>query len=391
MEHDKCDKELNVDIEKREDNVIYEWLKEHPSAIFSIFSAVVLALSFVFRAMIYKNERKYLEYWHLESRLIEISVSDQIYEIVGLVIFSMAMLVMHYCMISAFEKYYKVTKICACGRILQKNVRKEIKKTAKDLSKLSKRIDMFGDKELLRLEKNKKSLEGLQDRHLSIKNSLKNVNDKLTRIYRKKLIRTLLVIVIGFVMTLVVFCSICVLDASLFEFFVSGIAMVLILIVFDGVLIWIYTRLPQIRKFKKIDYENQDIEYKQYIKEYKEEYANKDQGIKVWKNWFTDKMITQGITGATLFFVACLFILNVVQSENLGEKNNFDVTYVENMAYVILYRDNTYLYMEEAKIDDNSITIYIDKQRRIELENIYSSNCSFENVVRLDNRGNIVE
>jgi len=47
--------------------------------------------------------------------------------------------------------------------------------------------------------------------------------------------------------------------------------------------------------------------------------------------------------------------------------------------------------LEEAEIDENTINIYVDRQRRLNSDNVCSTSCMFNKVVRIDNQGNIVE
>lgn len=391
MGQNKKDEELNIEVEIKDENVICNWLKEHPSALFSVFSAMVVALSFIFRAVIYKNECKYLKYWHLDNRLIEISVSNQIYEIVGMVIFCLAMLLTQICMINSFEKYYEATKICICGKILLNNIKKEVKKSTKELKKLSKQIDKHDTKWLALIDKNKYLLNESNRNLTNIKSNLRKENKQIMRRHRKELNWAFLFIAIYLAMALIVYSSLCALDMGLFELFVLEIVIMLLFIVASDIRVGLSTRLTQRSTFKKLGYENQDVEYLQYVSEYKEKYIITTQKTKIWKNWFTDKLLALSAMGTILFLMMFLLLLNVGEDEKRKEQNVFDITYEENKAYVILYCDNTYLYMEEAEIEENSITIFVDRQRRITLDDVYSTNCIFENVVRIDNQGNVVE
>lgn len=363
---------------------VYDYLKSNPTVAISGISACVLVLSFLFKALIYVNECRYLKYWGLDKSLVDISDTNRIYEYVALGVLYFAMILCMRFLEVSLEKLRRSVSLRWYEKRCLMGIKKEYRK--------QKRINRKNVRKNVEDGRIAVIIKGLEERKRIVEEG-KDVRKKQCGDRRIKIFGTIILVVIILTLTL-----------CLFTIFYSGegailvnfVASILLTIVFSIVF---YALGGSAKKEKKnymlLSIESKVERYQQLIHLYSE---NKEQ-------YPIDKLQrfeVKTIFSKTKLWNAMLYVLIALSSIVLcvgqgdisnDNKTQFEIVECDDMKYAIIYKDDAFFYLKEAKICEKSNVIYIviDNQIRMQMKDIYSKNMTFEDAVRIYSDGKKVD
>lgn len=364
---------MNNNDENRE-YVVYDYLKKNPSVLISCISAVVLVVSFILKGLIYVNECRYLKYWHLDEYMIDVSASNRIYEYVALGFFYIMTLVYFRLVEAMMEKKQARKLLIACERICLRSIKKVKKKQSEKNEEVERLINGGAD-----VKKYKE--------------------------YRKKICRgdgiirciIFTITVVGFIFVLYLFELFCGLSMSIG----ANVIVAIIMTVIPALSFYLSGEIVNVRRekkeYKKLSVEEQVEKYLQLMQIYKMEssvrLSKKTKGFDV-KNLFRKSQIKLLIIYAVVLLVCMIGVIDEQGRKSLEQKKAFEIVEHDDMCYAIVYRDEEFIYLEEAEIIEISekkengetietakITIWIDCQRRLKADDICSEYRVFDSVV----------
>ncbi len=378
---------VSVAKEEQESTSLHNYLKEHPSVWISAISGIVVVLGFLFHCMIYANECKYLRYWHLDKGLVHIQNENQIYELAVASFLFIGILFVGFLIMDSAERFFGNQRVLSIVNKTYKNIKKEYRTLKNNIDSGKKDIETAENKVLLQKEiMTLESIVMMYDTLLpKYENDMKEVQKKIRRKNRLCMLTTILVALV---------CLVCILVAvvvmSSAELNLLGIVMVAITIILSlgGCIYVIYGIDFANRVRKQISKLNIGEQCKASEKEFERLLADEQESD--WKlfgfemeSFITKEMLQKASVYAVILFVVVAGFISVSKQSEIKENKTFQVVDYEDKSYALLYRDDTYLYLEEAEIKENIIYIYVDRQLRIATEELHSVNKEFENVIRV--------
>lgn len=366
--------------DEKNEYAIYDYLKKNPSVMISCVSAVVLVISFILKGLIYVNECRYLEYWHLDENMIDVNAPNRIYEYVAIG-FLYVMTVMYFRFIEVIIEKRQPKKLLIC---CEKSCLKRVEKV------ISRRIRV-----LIRESKREKNVEGKKKADKEIEKLKKGINVvRGYKKYRKKICGNMGIVnfllyffaIIGFTGVIYLFDLFCGLSMSIAaDIFVAIIMAVIPTITFN-----ISEKFGSIAEEKKtnkeLSLEKRLEKYLELLRAYEKRedshMTEKDNGLGV-RNLFHKSKLKMLISCAVILLVLMIGVIDSQGKESLVQKKTFEIVEYDDVCYAIIYKDNDFIYLEEAEVIENDeITIWIDNQRRIKEDDICSEYRVFSTVNR---------
>lgn len=381
---------------KEPDYKVYYYFKEHPTLLVSCISAMILSISFLFNALIYVNECKYLKYWNLDSSLVDVNTPNQIYEFVTLSFFYLVVLLLQRFIAVSIEKYQEETKLVAYGKIVLMGLKKELRLKKRQFNKEQKLAirELENEKiEKVILELGK-SIENFQLSIRKLKENMSAIGKTLRRKASRKIVATFIFSTLILTATLYLFGVMNGVSMNVASFLCVELLTIIFMWFLPNIGTFFGVEVLGKRKFKKNDI-NKMVET--YLKLIQESADNSIQypfeqlmNFELKKFFAKDKLISFAAY-AFILLVCLIGAINAAEQSKMKEINSFAIVEYDNTCYAVIYKDDTYFYLEEATIGENEILIYVDKQRRIATEDICSENRIFETIKRIDSRGIIIE
>lgn len=359
---------------------VYDYLKSNPTVAISGISACVLVLSFFIKALIYVNECRYLKYWGLDKSLVDISDTNRIYEYVALgVLYFVMILCMRFLEVSLEKLRSRVS-----FRWYEKRCRMGIKKEHKKQKRINRKNVEDGRIAVI--------IKGLEERKRIIE-EVKDVRKKQCGERRIKIFGTIILVVIILTLTLCLFTIFYSGESAILGNFVVSL---LLTIVFSIVFYVLGGSAKKEKKnYKLLSIDSKVERYQQLIHLYsknKEQYPiDKLQRFEV-KTIFSKTKLRNAISYVVI--TLCSILLFVVQGDISNDsKTQFEIIECDDTKYAIIYKDDAFFYLKEAKICEKSNVIYIviDNQIRMQMKDIYSKNMAFEDAVRIYSDGKKVD
>ena len=255
---------------------LYNYLKSNPSVAISGVSAIVLVISFIFRALIYANECRYLKYWHFDVSMIDVYTPNRIYEYVALGFLYVIMTLYMRFIEASLEKYKEGVGLLSFERICLRGIRKEKRWLKRVRRKAKRKKEHYQETELKisRLLDKKSIVEGNKEK-------LKEIS----RIGKRKILVTLLLSVMVLTAAMCLFTLLCGNEVSLMESLGASVIMtILFWIVFC---VAIKSENEKKKEYKQFDIEKKVEQYQVYINEYKKKskqyktlYMQKSEGFR---------------------------------------------------------------------------------------------------------------
>lgn len=383
---------MSVDNEKKREQDIYDYFKEHPSVLISCISGVVLIIGFIFNTLIYVNECKYLNYWHLDEGLVEIRNPNQIYEMAMVSIFYIAiMLIQCFCSLT-LNQYQNKIQISIYGKLLLKSMKKEYKN-------LEPRTDKSGKKEKKEVKKteelleNKELLERIEEDIEKYEKSIKSFSKK---VINRNLCNVFVAVIISIILLGITYYL-----SALTS--VSGVNWKKVLgwTFLSSSLIWgmsciglTIAQWPFNIRFRKLCFEEQVRRFERCMDRYEEDET--EYPLKILMEFRVREHINREsvyslIIYATVIFVTFVGMINRTKEDEIENNRSFNIVVCDNQEYAIIYRDSSYFYLEEVEIIGSEVFVYVDRQRWIAKEDVEIINREFDEVSRIDINGKLLE
>lgn len=371
---------------------LYAYIKEHPTILISIISGVVIIVGFLFRVLIYMNECRYLEYWHLNKLMINIIEQNQLYEMVTISFLYLSIILIQFLVSATLNHYQNRTQVIGYNKILLKSVKKEFKRIKKEHiinHKSSKKMEKVAQ---LRDEQDKIVVNfganiGIYE------NCSKNLHKQ---IFRKNIMDVLFAFIFSS-MSLAGTTYLCfTISSSVLEWKIYFLTLVLFVFMiwgmsYAGVLL---TRFVVSLPFKRKSIEEKEKICNQKMEDYlenKEDYVlNKIINFNI-KHYINRKNLFLYFAYAIIIFITFVGFINKSKTNEMINNSTFGIIEYDDFKYAIIYRDDSFIYLEECRISDNKITIFVDKQKRIENGVFCHINREFDEVFRVDFDGNLLE
>ena len=354
-------------------NKLYSYMKKHPSVLISCFSALTIVVSVIFNGLLYINELKYFEYWSIDEHYINRISTENMYFLVIACIFYFVNVIVQQMLFDTYEKLSTIINIIVYTNHKIKFIKKEERKKVQNLEVKHKRSYV--------------QEHNLKDDRL---NNLKNIRNSMCK-YLFEILR----------INMLLFGSILFLSAFLFlwitkinlewkyillgSFTNVGIGMLL-----PCVFVYIFQHKKKLRVIKEQRNEDDSI-LMELIKEVDTDFILiKIASIRI-ENFFTKEAIRILLFNIVMLLIYILVALYPIYQDMTIDKKTFNVITESSKQYVIIYKDGTEYYLEEAKIVENTININITRQRILKSDDISYETIRFKKVKKVDLEENINE
>lgn len=378
--------ESNEVEDKQEESPIYDYLKEHPSIFISIISGFVVVIGFLFNCIIYTDECKYLEYWNLDKKLININSEHQIYELVIMSLLFLGLMVVQLFILSSVDSYYKDKKAFWESNVLSIKMCIDNKRHWREIKKDKKQINR-NNNDLIK-EQLKREEDIAKEYEESIKKYREAVrfNKKVQNRIRRPYYIGAFLITYSFVLgCFFIFVTMISADVKFIHIIILAIVIcsLLWILAYLGLQIGYISNIY--KKFIKVD-AGEQVEL--YIKSLEELQNIEKYPVQKLLEFDLKKLLTKDMLGKIVYYFLVLltvFVGTIGSSEinQIEQNKEFDIIEYENSDYAIMYRDDKYFYLEEVKVEENDIYIYVNNQLRISTDELYSVNREFDNVFRV--------
>lgn len=359
---------------------VYKYFKKHPGTVISLFSIIGLGVGYIVNLFMCLKVYKYLSYWGISDvSIIEFNITYKYFFIV-ISFLSLGILFIHKHISDIFYNYLTQTKVVYNMKILEKLSKKEVKEMGKGISKI--KLNILA--KVINHKKLKSSIAALKEKEKEIDVVFKKL--KFTRKKLKKLIfkavRFPILISVAIMLVLVYFSSYIMLgDVEWINLVVSAIVFTLLLVFFTVFPEYLAIRKKFMRELKSKSMEELEIDLNSWcdaasaVEINLKQISNLD--IKeVMRDSSIKRFLVQGVIALTTIFL--MFSCGVMY--DIYHCKEFKIVYKSDTPYVIIYENSGYCYLEEAKIDDQNIEIYTDKQRILAKEDLVYEIKSFEKV-----------
>lgn len=370
--------------EVQENTSLHDYLKEHPSVWISAISGIVVVLGFLFRNMIYANECKYLQYWHLDKELVHIQNENGIYELAVASFLFLGILFVGFLIMDSAERFFRNQRVIYMVNKTYKNIKKEYKNLKNQIEESKKESETAENKNLLQKEiLTLESIVMMYDKILPKYES--NMKEVQKKICRKNGLCTLVTLLLAFVCLIAILIVTAAMSSTGIGF--MGIVIVAVItMLLLGVCIyavyWIdYTRRVR-KQISKMDIGEQcnasEEEFERLLKKEKEADSTARDGEH--KQVITKETLIKATVYAVILFVVIAGFISAGKKNEIKENRTFQIADYEDKSYAVLYRDDAYFYLEEVEIKGEAICIYVNRQLRIATEELYSVSREFDSV-----------
>lgn len=366
---------------------IFDYFKEHTGLLVTSISALVAIMSFILRFAVGRMNYAYLAYWDIASLHANISNQNELYLALGTLLYICALLIIQ-TLISrtadAFKHYNGL--LLGINRIM-----KGSRKTHRQLTKMMRQV--FKDwKNMSNEERNSERGRKIRDQidkecELAKKGTqtLKNVNKSRNRMILWVSIQIFIAIALSYLLGSL-FLILLNVSTSMREGFRLSIIVVIHIItnlLFYFVPAYLRAR-RQIKQFKDDEIHDKVLEL-----------ANSDapgfpfenlmkEGI---KPLFSDKKLKLAIVAIAFVMASLVLLLSFAGTLSAEQKRCFPLYSDNSASYAIVYFSGTTVFMEEAVVQDGTITIDTTKQRIVTKDDLSYSLKVFEEVVVIRNEG----
>lgn len=364
---------------------IFDYFKEHTGLLVTCVSALVAVMSFILRFAVGRMNYAYLAYWDIASLHANISNQNELYLALGTLLYICALLIIQ----SLISQTADAFKYYHCLLLGIKRVMKESKKTHRRLKKEIRSIfrewKKLPDKEKKTKRGQKKKERIDKDYELAKEGaqSLKNVIKLRNRVRARVTIHIIFALVLSYLLGSLFLVFLNVSTPIRESFRLSRV--VVIHIITNLLLYFVPAYFASHRQTKQL----KDEELA--------ELTNSDAPKFPFENWmtvgvkplFSDKKMKLAIVPIAFVMAFLVFILSFAGTLTAERKRCFPIYSDNSTSYAIVYFSGSTVFMEEAVVQDGTITIDTTKQRIVTKDDLSYSNKVFENVVIIRNEGEL--
>ena len=363
-----------------EDNFsIYEYIKNHPSFLIAIFTAIISMVTFFSRVASYALIKNRLFYWGIDTAYASIDNSHLFYKCMADILFFLSQLVLMYCFFANINIYINNNKFCTATKLLYK----EYKKRLKDYDKMANSLNMVANN--LNMDNIDKSTEQ------GIRTTLDSLKE-LYNIIRKQEYKDLFYVV-SYTIPIIIFIVIITMMKLLMDnapgnIFVNTMILTIVQILFYAICLIIRCAASWRSIKKELLKPGTDILSKQTSKEIRcyvglyKKYPLKSCFTDTKIEKISDKTFKLIIASFLSFSIMFIVVLSVGDAISYKLPSKYQLYFEDDQVYAVVYRDNNLYYMEKAIIIDNKIVIDTKEQRIANKDDISLSLYEFDKVIK---------
>ncbi len=364
---------------------IFDYFKEHTGLLVTCVSALVAVMSFILRFAVGRMNYAYLAYWDIASLHANISNQNELYLALGTLLYICALLIIQ----SLISRTADAFKYYHCLLLGIKRVMKESKNThrrmKKEIRSIFREWKKLPDKEK-KSKQGQKIKERIDKNYEFVKNgaqSLKNVKKSRNRVRARVTIHIIFALVLSYLLGSLFLVFLNVSTPIRESFRLSRV--VVIHIITNLLLYFVPAYFASHRQTKQL----KDEELYDKVAEVTNSDAPKfpfenlmTVGV---KPLFSDKKMKLAIVPIAFVMAFLVFILSFTGTLTAERKRCFPIYSDNSTSYAIVYFSGSTVFMEEAVVQDGTITIDTTKQRIVTKDDLSYSNKVFEDVVIIRN------
>lgn len=359
---------------------IFDYFKEHTGLLVTCVSALVAIMSFILHYAVGRMNYAYLAYWDIASLYANTNNQGELYMAMFSLLYMLVLMIIHGLLSKtsdAFRYYCELLVTVKLGVRFSKKLHREYKKE----------LGVKSDEWRCLSPKERES-----DRGLSIKkqldqgyenlgaalNAWKQIKARRWRVRFKVLGQIVRVVVLSYLLG-----SLCLVFSNLTATIKDGFKLswaVIITIIIDLVIYFV----PAYIKAKRVSKKYKDEEVIHRMLEMADSKIPKFP-IENISNWRLKSMISDRVIKSSLFLVVyatvlLLFTMSWSGTLNAEQKHRFSLCSGDSGSYAIVYISGSTVFMEEAKVQDDTIVIDTTKQRIVTKDDLSYDVKVFENV-----------
>ena len=368
---------------------IFDYFNDHTGLLVTSISALVAIMSFILRFAVGRMNYAYLAYWDIASLHANISNQNELYLALGTLLYICALLIIQ-TLISrtayAF-KYYNclllgINRVMRKSRKTHRRLTKKIRSLCRDWKKLPNK-----EKKSKQGQKIKERVDKDYELAKEWTQSLKNLKKSRNRLSARVTIQIIVALVLSYLLGSLFLVLLNVSTPIRESFRLSRVVVVHII---TNLLLYFvpayYGACRQIKQYKDDEIHDKVLElsssdapgfpFENLMKE----------GI---KPLFTDNKLKLAIVPIAFVMAFLVFILSFAGTLSAEQKRCFPIYSDNSAVYAIVYFSGSTVFMEEAVVQEGTITIDTTKQRIVTKDDLSYSNKVFEDVVIIRNEGEL--
>lgn len=364
---------------------IFDYFKEHTGLLVTCVSALVAIMSFILHFAVGRMNYAYLAYWDIASLHANISNQNELYLALGALLYICALLIIQSLISQTADafKYYNCL-LLGINRVMKKS-RKTHRRLTKKIRQVSRDWKIMPNEER-ESEWGRKIKEHIdKDCELAKKGaqSLKNLKKSRNRMLIGVTIHIISALVLSYLLGSL-FLILLNVSTSIRESF--RLSLIVVVHIITNLLLYFvpayFASYRQTKQYKDEELYNKVAEltnsdapafpFENLIKE----------GV---RSLFSDKKLKLAIVQIAFIVVFLIFVLSFAGILSAEQKRCFPIYSDNSASYAIVYFSGTTVFMEEAVVQDGTITIDTTKQRIVTNDDLSYSLKVFENVIIIRN------
>lgn len=360
---------------------LFDFFKEHNGFLVTCISALVATMSVIFHFAVGRMNYAYLEYWDIASLHANTNNQNELYVVVCSFLFLLSLMLIHGLLSGTSDAFRYYNKILSRMNWTIRRAQKTRRKLQKKMRKLTKRLDSLSLKE--RDDPTAKEIMQEVEEY--------EADDKEGRNALKSAIKARWIIRFKVFFEIAVAVVVSYLLGSLFLVLIESAGTIaeslrltrtVAFIVFFDLLIYFLPAYFKTRcSRKQYEKENAVESIAELIDSGIPDFPMEKVATKGIKTMLSDGKLKAGIIRLITVTIILLFTISAVGTTSAEQKSNFPIYDDGTNKYAIVYFSGATVFMEEAFVQDKTITIDTAKQRIITTDDLSYDMVSFDNVI----------
>lgn len=330
---------------------ILEYCKKEPSVALTCISALVVIISFLANTAAFIRESSFLRYWDIDSIYASLSSANQLYRVLGNIVYAISVMLAISIINGAYEAYIpakrliiSLTEVIRSNRSdatkLSKKGKKVIEK-ARRIRRQNPKLRIKGDARMIReLEKlNKEALDSVNTAYEESKSLKKSLRMEMLVHF----------IIAGMILAI---------GSTFFALVGSGTSISIWGYLFLNILMMVILYLICVFTHRK-DINKKEIrkDALQNMRKYLDELLKDEHEYPLERKWsdnFSDSAIV-GILISAIVYVSIFFIMfSSLGYDEAKKRDSFPITDIDGQTYAIIYNTGENVILEECTLVDSA-------------------------------------
>lgn len=378
-----------------EKHSIYDYLKEHPSALVAIASGVIAIASFCIKFVSYNANAQIVKYWGFPTEILSLAPSNFTYTVGIAIIFIITVAVIEMTIASIVNSFLERNLFWRYARLTWQIRRADFKKRTKMLRKAKKAVHQLESKQRIcassednvDLEEQKRIVREYESAVEEAKHILDEKEDE-DKPFVKERAKVISFAVIGFAISFLLLFT----DAFLiFSNYKEALMYALLLIVINlPTVVGLLRKKDRPRISRRIvkKHITDGVETEKW-----KEYANRTmtylKGNRFYKTGFANAF-PNNYPCVLAISIACtllllLFISTIPIPSSLYLKaRKAELVKLDETAYFVAFKQNNVFYLDEAEIFNDNLYVKTYKQRYLVSDDVAIEIKQFSNVYKIE-------